>query len=46
MQGLALGITADGILDPFQFEFKSGEARDDELDKLVKFARYRTWLVK
>jgi hypothetical protein len=45
MEGLELGATADGILDPFQYEFTSGEARDDELDKLFKYARYRSWLV-
>jgi len=46
MEDLELGPTADGVLDPFSFEMKSGEGRDDNLNKFFKFARYRSWLVR
>jgi len=46
MDELTLGETADGVFDPFSFEMKSSEGRDDNLNKFFKYARYRSWLVR
>jgi hypothetical protein len=37
--------TLQGIIDPLERQFISEETQDNELNKLLKFARYRTWLV-
>jgi len=37
--------TLQGVLDPLRRLFISDETQDQELNKLLKFARYRTWLV-
>jgi len=45
LDGLRLGDTALGVLDRMQREYLTGEVVDQDYNKLVKFARYRSWLV-
>jgi len=40
-----MGVTLQGVCDSFALDLVSGDFDDDGLKRLVKFVRFRTWLV-